>query len=57
MVLAADTTINVMDKVNSWVKQPFSTTMGVGGWFAFFGLVAVITVAWGIILKELKGDL
>jgi hypothetical protein len=54
---AASTTSSVIENLNGWIKQPFNSSMGAGGWFLFFGLIAAISVAWGIILKDLRGDL
>lgn len=56
-MLAADTTTTVLDNFTAWAKSPFQSGMDVGGWFAFVGLIAAITVAWGIILKDLRGDI
>lgn len=57
MATAADTTSSVIDSLTTWAKQPFKSDMGVGGWFLFFGLIVAISVGWGLILKELKGEL
>lgn len=57
MATAADTTAGLLDRVKTWTKQPFNVDMSIGGWFAFFGLVMAISVAWALILKELKGEL
>jgi hypothetical protein len=54
---AADETASIATKTQSWLASPFSSNMSAGGWFLFFGLVMVISVAWGLILKELKGEL
>lgn len=55
MATAADTTVGVIDTLASWAKQPFTANMSAGGWFLFFGLIIAISVAWGLILKEVKG--
>ncbi len=57
MATAADTLSQVVSNLTTWAKRPFASDMGVGGWFAFFGLIIAISVAWGIILKDLKGEL
>lgn len=57
MTTAADTINDVVSGLTNWAKQPFSPDMGVGGWFAFFGFILALSLAWGIILKDLKGEL
>lgn len=57
MATATDTASGVVDRINSWAASPFNSGMGVGGWFLFFGLILAISVGWGIILKDLRGDL
>lgn len=52
-----DTVTAPATSIGSWLKQPFSSGMGAGGWFLFFGLLIAISVAWGVILKDLKGEL
>ena len=54
---ASDTVSNVVDSFQTWAKAPFNSSMSAGGWFLFFGLILCISVAWGLILKDLKGDL
>lgn len=57
MATAADTAADVIDNLRGWAKQPFTSSMTVGGWFLFFGLIVAISVAWGIILKDLRGEI
>ena len=47
----------VIADLANWTKQPFNSGMSAGGWFVFFGLVVAIAIAWGLILKDLKGEL
>lgn len=57
MATAADATANTITNVSNWIKQPFNSSMSAGGWFLFLGLITAIGIAWGIILKDLKGEL
>lgn len=52
-----DTAQTAVGSFTSWAKQPFNSSMSAGGWFLFFGLIVAISVAWGLILKDLRGDL
>lgn len=53
----ATTADDVLGTIKNWAKRPFTVDMHAGGWFLFLGLVAVITIAWGVILKDLRGDM
>lgn len=40
-----------------WLAQPYHDEMDVVGWFLFLGLLAIITVIWGMIFSHIKfGD-
>jgi hypothetical protein len=36
-----------------WLAKPFSADMNAWHWFLFFGLIVVISVAWGMILRHI----
>lgn len=40
--------------LKQWWSQPFSTDMDALHWFYFVGLLLLIGVAWGYILRILK---
>lgn len=48
---------DIIQSFGGWLKQPFTSNMSAGGWFLFFGLILAISVAWTLILKDLKGEL
>lgn len=54
MAGVTDTTAGVVTNINNWLKQPFVSTMSVTGWAAFMGLLIVLAIAWGFVLRELK---
>jgi hypothetical protein len=56
MASPANEVANVTQSFSNWIKQPFNSNMSAGGWFLFFGLIGAISVAWALILKDLKGD-
>lgn len=43
-----------MQNFKSWLAQPFRTDMSALDWFYFFGLLIVISVVWGIILRHMR---
>lgn len=43
-----------MQHFKSWLAQPFSADMSAAGWFAFFGLLIVISVLWSFTLKHIR---
>jgi hypothetical protein len=43
-----------MQNFQAWLKQPFSSSMSVAGWFWFFGLILAITVIWKLILIPIE---
>lgn len=47
---------NVSGKIGEWVKQPFNASMDLTHWFLFTGLLIVISIAWMMILHELRGE-
>lgn len=44
----------VWTATRAWIEQPFSTTMNLGGWFLFVGMLGVILVAWRTVLDHLE---
>jgi hypothetical protein len=42
------------NEFKSWAKQPFSADMDALHWFYFFGLLIVISVLWGLVLRALR---
>lgn len=52
-----DGSATVVTSLTSWAAHPFSTTMNLGGWAAFTGLVLVLTILWLMVLRDLKGDI
>lgn len=38
----------------TWLKRPYADDMSAGGWFLFLGLLIVLSVLWGIILRHIK---
>lgn len=43
------------NRFTDWLKKPFSTDMDAFHWFLFFGLLIVISVSWGYVLKHVVG--
>lgn len=41
-----------VEDFRSWLGKPFSADMSAFGWFLFFGLLIVISVAWGVIVRK-----
>lgn len=39
----------------SWYSQPFRSDMSAAEWFMFIGLLVIITLLWGIILRHIRG--
>lgn len=37
-----------------WLNKPFDADMDALHWFLFFGLIIIISIAWGMILRELS---
>lgn len=42
----------MLAELKRWWAKPFDADMSVGGWFAFFGLLLVISVLWALVLRE-----
>lgn len=43
-----------MQAFKNWLKQPFSADMDAAHWFAFFGLLILISFAWSLVLNEIR---
>lgn len=41
-----------VERFNAWMRKPYDDDMSVTGWFAFLGLIAVLTLAWGVIIRK-----
>lgn len=44
--------MGVISSFKSWIKQPFATSMNLGGWVLFTGLVLVLAIAWTRVLNH-----
>lgn len=38
-------------RFGEWLKKPYSDDMSVGGWFAFLGLLLVLSFLWTRVLR------
>ncbi len=43
----------MLQTFQDWLAKPFSSDMNAWHWFLFFGLIMVISVAWGMILRHI----
>jgi hypothetical protein len=47
---------SIFQGFKNWLATPFQANMSAFGWFAFFGLLIVISVLWSFVLSHtLKG--
>jgi hypothetical protein len=46
-----------MEALKKWWAKPYDDGMSVKGWFCFLGLIAVISVLWHLILREISESL
>lgn len=44
---------SIANRVKKWCKCPYDDDMSVSGWFAFLGMLAVITFLWSRILRAI----
>lgn len=44
----------MIEEFKAWLRQPFSADMDAAHWFYFFGLLIIISAAWGFILKHIE---
>lgn len=42
-------------RFGEWLRRPFSPDMSAAGWFMFFGLLVIISIAWAVIMNRLVG--
>ena len=42
-----------VERFAEWLRKPYSDDMNVGGWFAFLGLIFLLTMAWAGIVRKL----
>ena len=47
----------VFASIGEWGKQPFSSDMDLGGWALFVGLLIALSILWGFVLRDVKGEL
>lgn len=45
------------DNFKAWLNQPFDTGMNVVHWWAFVGLILVIFILWGIVMRHITEGL
>lgn len=43
--------MNIFTEVHDWSKKPFSDEMSLKGWFAFIGMMIIITILWRQIIN------
>lgn len=44
----------MLQRFKNWWAKPFNSDMDATGWFLFFGLLIVISVLWGLVIREIK---
>lgn len=44
---------SIADRAAAWAKKPYNDNMSLGGWFAFLGMLAVLTFLWTRILRAI----
>lgn len=44
----------MLENFKDWFARPFAADQSVTGWFLFLGLLIVITIIWGMILRTLE---
>ena len=44
----------MISSLKAWWNKPYSDDMSAPQWFAFFGLIIVISVLWGLLLREIR---
>lgn len=44
----------MFERFKSWLAHPYRDDMSATDWFLFFGLLIVISAAWGLILRKIK---
>lgn len=42
----------VVSRIGNWAAQPFSTSMNLGGWILFTGLIIIIAYLWTRVLHN-----
>lgn len=47
-----DATSAFMDGFSQWLERPFDPQMSALNWFLFFGLLLLISFAWGFIIRK-----
>lgn len=44
---------SISNRIAAWFKSPYDDHMSVGGWFAFLGMIAVLTWLWSRVLRTM----
>lgn len=44
---------SLIDATKAWVHQPFTSTMGLGGWVLFVGVFVAAGTLWGRVLAHI----
>lgn len=47
---------SISSRVSAWFKSPYDDHMSVAGWFAFLGMLAILTWLWSRVLRTLAGN-
>ena len=45
----------MLAQFQAWLQSPFRSDMDTLHWFLFMGLIIVMTILWGMILKTVEG--
>lgn len=43
--------LNIFTEIHDWSKKPYSAEMSLKGWFAFIGMLLVVTIMWHQIIR------
>ena len=44
----------MLDGLKAWWAKPYDDNMSISGWFLIFGLIIAISIAWALVLREIK---
>ncbi len=45
----------MLGKYQAWLARPFQADMDALHWFLFIGLVIVVFILWGLVLRTIEG--
>ena len=48
---------SLSSRIGEWFKSPYDDHMSVGGWFAFLGMIAVLTWLWARVLRAIATNM